>query len=95
MSEKALMLVTGGAGFIGSHLACALLSEGFRVRVVDNLATGRLSNLAHLEGRFEWLEGDLADFAVCRRAVLGVQLRFSPRGDPECSALGKRASGFS
>ncbi len=76
MSEKALMLVTGGAGFIGSHLACALLSEGFRVRVVDNLATGRLSNLAHLEGRFEWLEGDLADFAVCRRAVLGVDCVF-------------------
>jgi len=82
MSDKELMLVTGGAGFIGSHIACALLSEGFRVRVVDNLATGRLSNLAHLEGRFEWLEGDLADFAVCRRAALGVHCVFHQAAIP-------------
>jgi UDP-glucose 4-epimerase len=82
MSEKALMLVTGGAGFIGSHIACALLSEGFRVRVVDNLATGRASNLAHLEGRFEWIEGDLADFAICRRAVEGVDCVFHQAAIP-------------
>jgi UDP-glucose 4-epimerase len=66
------VLVTGGAGFIGSHLVEALLAEGRTVRVVDNLATGHLENLAHLEGRFEWLEGDLADFEVCTRAVQGV-----------------------
>jgi UDP-glucose 4-epimerase len=65
-------LVTGGAGFIGSHLVEALLAEGRAVRVVDNLSTGHRSNLAHLEGRFEWLEGDLADFEVCARAVQGV-----------------------
>ncbi len=82
MSEKALMLVTGGAGFIGSHLAGALLSEGFRVRVVDNLATGRLSNLARVDGRFEWLEGDLADFAVCRRAAEGVDCVFHEAAIP-------------
>jgi UDP-glucose 4-epimerase len=70
------MLVTGGAGFIGSHLVEALLNEGFRVRVVDNLITGRLPNLAHLEGRFEWIEGDLADFEVCRRAANGVDCIF-------------------
>jgi UDP-glucose 4-epimerase len=72
MSEKPLILITGGAGFIGSHLVEALLSEGFRARVVDNLATGRLSNLAHLDGQFEWVEGDLADFEVCRKAAAGV-----------------------
>jgi UDP-glucose 4-epimerase len=65
-------LVTGGAGFIGSHLVEALLAEGRSVRVVDNLSTGHRSNLAHLEGRFEWLEGDLADFAVCAEAVKDV-----------------------
>jgi UDP-glucose 4-epimerase len=72
MSSQPTALVTGGAGFIGSHLVEALLGEGYRVRVVDNLVTGRLSNLAHLEGRFEWIEGDLSDFAVCRRAADGV-----------------------
>jgi len=76
MPEKELMLVTGGAGFIGSHIVGALLNEGFRVRVIDSLATGRLSNLAHVDGRFEWLEGDLADFAVCRHAAEGVDCVF-------------------
>jgi UDP-glucose 4-epimerase len=70
------VLVTGGAGFIGSHLVEALLGEGYQVRVVDNLATGRRANLAHLEGRFDWIEGDLADFAVCKRAAEGVAYVF-------------------
>jgi UDP-glucose 4-epimerase len=66
------VLVSGGAGFIGSHLVEALVSEGRTVRVVDNLATGHRSNLAHLEGSFEWLEGDLADFEVCSEAIRHV-----------------------
>jgi nucleoside-diphosphate-sugar epimerase len=64
-------LVTGGAGFIGSHLAEALLARGNRVRVVDNLITGRRQNLAHLPA-VEFIEGDLADLDVARRAVEGV-----------------------
>jgi UDP-glucose 4-epimerase len=66
------VLVTGGAGFIGSHLVEALLADGRAVRVVDNLSTGHRANLAHLEGGFEWLEGDLGDFEVCSQAVQGV-----------------------
>lgn len=82
MGGQKLMLVTGGAGFIGSHIVEALLAEGCRVRVVDNLATGRRSNLAHLEGRFEWIEGDLANFTVCRRAAEGVDCVFHEAAIP-------------
>jgi nucleoside-diphosphate-sugar epimerase len=64
-------LVTGGAGFIGSHLAEELVRRGEQVRVVDNLSTGKRENLAHLP-HVEFLEGDLADLEVARRAVKGV-----------------------
>jgi dTDP-glucose 4,6-dehydratase len=60
-SQRAL--VTGGAGFLGSHLSDALLAEGWRVVVVDNLLTGRHANLAHLshESRFEFVEKDICE----------------------------------
>ncbi|HOC19490.1 MAG TPA: SDR family oxidoreductase [Vicinamibacterales bacterium] len=64
-------LVTGGAGFIGSHLAEELIRRGEHVRVVDNLSTGKLANLSHLP-TIEFVEGDLADLEVARRAVKGV-----------------------
>ena len=64
-------LVTGGAGFIGSHLAEALARRGERVRVVDNLITGHRENLAHVP-RVEFVEGDLAELDVARQAVAGV-----------------------
>jgi dTDP-glucose 4,6-dehydratase len=56
-------LVTGGAGFLGSHLCDALLGEGFRVLAVDNLLTGRLENIAHLrkDSRFEFAEKDICE----------------------------------
>ena len=82
MSKSQLALVTGGAGFIGSHLVEALLKEGYRVRVVDNLATGRHANLAHLQGQFEWIEGNVADFAVCRRSAEGVDHVFHQAAIP-------------
>ena len=67
----AQFLVTGGAGFIGSHLAEELVRRGERVRVVDSLITGKRQNLAHLP-QVEFLEGDLADLAVAREAVRGA-----------------------
>src|SRR4051794_24096367 len=64
-------LVTGGAGFIGSHLTTELTRRGHTVRVVDNLATGKRSNLEHVSG-VEFLEGDLAEETVARRAANGM-----------------------
>jgi nucleoside-diphosphate-sugar epimerase len=72
----ALALVTGGGGFIGSHLADALLDLGAHVRVLDNFSTGRRSNLAHLAGRIDLQEGDIRDVAACERACAGVQFVF-------------------
>jgi len=66
-----LYLVTGGAGFIGSHLAEELTRRGERVRVADSFVTGKRKNLAHLPG-VELVEGDLADLAVAQKAVAGV-----------------------
>jgi nucleoside-diphosphate-sugar epimerase len=65
-------LVTGGAGFIGSHLAEELVRRGHRVRVADSLITGKRSNLDHVPG-VEFLEGDLADLPFAERAVDGVE----------------------
>jgi nucleoside-diphosphate-sugar epimerase len=65
-------LVTGGAGFIGSHLVDELVRRGERVRVVDNLVTGHRENLAAVGGNIEFLEGDLADAEVAAAAVAGV-----------------------
>ncbi len=71
-------LVTGGAGFIGSHIAVRLLQGGHRVRVLDNLSTGRKENLDVIRaaapvGRFEWLEGDIRSIETCRDACEGVE----------------------
>jgi UDP-glucose 4-epimerase len=65
-------LVTGGAGFIGSHIAEALVNRGDRVRVLDNLSTGRSENLAAFRNKIEFIEGDIVDPATVARAVEGV-----------------------
>ncbi len=73
MADRAI-LVTGGVGFIGSHVCDALVQEGAHVRCFDNLATGKLSNVAHLEGNsaFTFIQGDLRSFDDLRSAVSGV-----------------------
>jgi nucleoside-diphosphate-sugar epimerase len=65
-------LVTGGAGFIGSHLSEELVRRGHRVRVADSLITGKRSNLDHIKG-IDFLEGDLADIDVAHKAVDGCE----------------------
>ena len=67
-------LVTGGAGFIGSHLVTRLLEEGRTVRVLDNLCSGSRENLAHLGDRVEFIEGDVTDRDCVAKAVEGVEV---------------------
>lgn len=74
MSE--ICLVTGGAGFIGSHLVEALIAQGRRVRVLDDFSTGLRANLAHLRPAPEIIEGDVADAAAVKRAAQGAGVIF-------------------
>ncbi|MFF3703489.1 MULTISPECIES: NAD-dependent epimerase/dehydratase family protein [Pseudomonas] len=67
------ILITGGAGFIGSHLSDALLAKGYAVRVLDDLSTGRRLNLQLDNPRLQLIEGDVADAALVARAVEGCQ----------------------
>jgi nucleoside-diphosphate-sugar epimerase len=68
----AIYLVTGGAGFIGSHIAESLADRGDEVRVLDNLLTGKRENMAAFVDRVRFIEGDIRDLDTCRRAVEGA-----------------------
>ena len=67
------VLVTGGAGFIGSHIVRRLVKDGHSVRVLDNLVTGFRHNLEELEGQIDFIEGDICDPDTCAEAVEGVE----------------------
>jgi nucleoside-diphosphate-sugar epimerase len=67
-------LVTGGAGFIGSHLVDELVSRGYRVRVLDNLSTGSRANLMAVQDQIEFIEGDILDRRAVRAAMDGIEI---------------------
>ncbi len=69
-------LVTGGAGFIGSHIVRGLLNAGHSVRVLDNLCTGHRNNLEEVSDRIEFVEGDITDPIACKEALSGVERVF-------------------
>src|SRR5437773_197989 len=71
MAER-YWLVTGGAGFIGSHIAERLVREGKRVRVLDNMSTGKTEHMASFRDQVELVEGSITDLSVCRQAVKDV-----------------------
>jgi len=74
-------LVTGGASFIGSHLVDALLDRGATIKVVDNLTSGHLGNLAHRKGHYEFEEADLRDLGTARRILQGTDYLFHLAAD--------------
>ena len=76
MPSPTQTLVTGGAGFIGSHLVRRLLERGDSIRVVDNLSTGSIDNLGDVMSDIEFVRGDLRDPAVCERVVSGADVVF-------------------
>ncbi|HKC65096.1 MAG TPA: SDR family oxidoreductase [Pyrinomonadaceae bacterium] len=82
MSLSGIVLVTGGAGFIGSHIAQALASNGARVRVIDNLSTGHRENLEEVRGEIDFHEASLADADALRRALEDVEIVFHEAAIP-------------
>jgi nucleoside-diphosphate-sugar epimerase len=77
-----MYLVTGGAGFIGSHLAARLVERGGTVRIFDNFSTGKLENLLPLGTRVDLIKGDLRDPAAVRAAMAGIEVVFHQGADP-------------
>jgi nucleoside-diphosphate-sugar epimerase len=75
-------LVTGGAGFIGSHIATRLVEMGHAVRVLDNFSTGTRANLDHIAARIDLLEGDLRNPDHCRRACADMDTIFHEAAIP-------------
>lgn len=76
MAITSKVLVTGGAGFIGSNLAGELIGQGAKVRIIDNLITGFRENLEEINGDFEFIEGDINDDERLSRAIEGVEVVF-------------------
>src|SRR5215210_1099656 len=82
MPLTGIALVTGGAGFIGSHIASALSANGARVRVLDDLSTGHRENLDEIGGDVDFVQGSVADENLLARALEGVELIFHEAAIP-------------
>lgn len=82
MSLSGIILVTGGAGFIGSHLTSALLASGARVRVIDNLSTGYRENLNEVDGDIEFVNASITDQQSLTRVLEDVELVFHEAAIP-------------
>jgi UDP-glucose 4-epimerase len=82
MSLSGIALVTGGAGFIGSHIASALADSGARVRVIDDLSTGHRENLEEIKGDIDFIHASIADETALRPALEDVELIFHEAAIP-------------
>ncbi|HEX5706455.1 MAG TPA: SDR family oxidoreductase [Pyrinomonadaceae bacterium] len=82
MSLSGIVLVTGGAGFIGSHIAEACAASGARVRVLDDLTTGYVENIEEIRGEVDFVRGSVNDRETLRRALEGVEVIFHEAAIP-------------
>src|SRR6266496_368038 len=82
MGLSGVTLVTGGAGFIGSHLAAALVDKGARVRIIDDLSTGHRENLAEIGGDIDFIQASITDETALNRALRDVELVFHEAAIP-------------
>ncbi|MDX6559718.1 MAG: UDP-glucose 4-epimerase [Blastocatellia bacterium] len=82
MPLSGIALVTGGAGFIGSHIAAALMDRGARVRIIDDLSTGYLENITEIGGDIDFIQASLVDQKALRRALEDVELVFHEAAIP-------------
>jgi nucleoside-diphosphate-sugar epimerase len=82
MSLSGIALVTGGAGFIGSHIARALVDQGARVRIIDNLSTGHEANLDEIGGDIDFIRASITDPDALQRALQNVELVFHEAAIP-------------
>jgi nucleoside-diphosphate-sugar epimerase len=82
MALSGIALVTGGAGFIGSHIAAALISSGAKLRIIDDLSTGYRENLEELKGDFDFVHASVADETALRKALEDVELVFHEAAIP-------------
>ena len=82
MGLTGIALVTGGAGFIGSHIASTLAASGVRVRIIDDLSTGYRHNIEEIPGDVDFVEGSVADEAALKKAIKDVELIFHEAAIP-------------
>ena len=82
MPLTGIVVVTGGAGFIGSHIAAALSNSGARVRVLDDLSTGHRENLEEIGGDIDFIQGSVADEELVRKALEGAEVVFHEAAIP-------------
>lgn len=82
MSLSGIVLVTGGAGFVGSHIAAALIKDGARVRIIDDLSTGHRENLDEIGGDVDFIKASLTDRDALNRALEDVELVFHEAAIP-------------
>jgi len=82
MKLSGIALVTGGAGFVGSHIAAGLTASGARVRVIDDLSTGYRENLEEIGGDLDFIQGNVADEGILQRALEDVEIVFHEAAIP-------------